>query len=80
MKRVHSIGFVETIEVERTIMKANGTPTVHYRLDENQMIEKLAEFMDIMPLRIKLWMCPETPSEDSQSSPWNDADSVNSII
>ncbi len=35
VKRVHGKGFLEMIGIERTIMKANGTPTVHYRLDEN---------------------------------------------
>src|SRR6185369_10656839 len=49
VKRVHGNGFLEAIGIERTIMKANGTPTVHYRLDENQLIEKLAEFLDMMP-------------------------------
>ena len=38
VKRVHGKGFLEMIGIERTIMKANGTPTVHYRLDENQLI------------------------------------------
>jgi hypothetical protein len=61
--------------IERTIMKANGTPTVHYLLDENILVEKLAKFLDMMSLRIKLWMWTETPNEDSQSSPSNEADS-----
>src|SRR5690349_12306584 len=34
VKRVHSSGFLEMIGIEHTIMKANGTPTVHYSLDE----------------------------------------------
>jgi hypothetical protein len=75
VKRVHGKGFLEMIGIERTIMKANGTPTVHYRLDENQLIEKLAEFLNMMPLRIKMWMWTETPNEDSQSSPSQQASS-----
>ncbi len=55
-------------------MKANGTPTVHYRLDENQLVQRLAEFLEIMPLRIKMWMWTETPNEDGQSIPKNVAD------
>jgi len=74
VKRVHSNGFLEVIGIERTIMKANGTPTVHYRLDENQLVQRLAEFLEIMPLRIKMWMWTETPNEDGQSIPMNVAD------
>ncbi len=74
VKRVHSNGFLEVIGIERTIMKANGTPTVHYRLDENQLVQRLAEFLEIMPLRINMWMWTETPNEDGQSSPMNVAD------
>ncbi len=75
VKRVHGKGFLEMIGIERTIMKANGTPTVHYRLDENQLIQRLGEFLDIMPIRIKMWMWTETPNEDSQSSSSQQADS-----
>ncbi len=75
VKRVHGKGFLEIIGIERTIMKANGTPTVHYRLDENQLIQRLAEFLEIMPLRIKMWMWTETPNEDGQTSPSQQADS-----
>ncbi len=74
VKRVHGKGFLEIIGIERTIMKANGTPTVHYRLDENQLVQRLAEFLEIMPLRIKMWMWTETPNEDGQSSPKSVAD------
>ena len=74
VKRVHGKGLLEAIGIERTIMKANGTPTVHYRLDENQLIQKLAEYLDMIPLRIKLWMWTETPNEDCQSHLSNKAD------
>jgi hypothetical protein len=73
VKRVHGKGFLEMIGIERALMKANGTPTVHYRLDENQLIQRLGEFLEIMPLRIKMWMWTETPNEDSQSSPSHEA-------
>ena len=73
VKRVHGKGFLEMIGIERTLMKANGTPTVHYRLDENQLIQRLGEFLAIMPLRIKMWMWAETPNEDGQSSPPHEA-------
>jgi hypothetical protein len=74
VKRVHGKQLLESIGIERTIMKANGTPTVHYRLDENRLVQRLAEFLEIMPLRIKMWMWTETPNEDGQSSPKNVAD------
>ncbi len=45
VKRVHGKALLESIGIERTIMKANGTPTVHYRLDENQLVQRLAEFL-----------------------------------
>jgi hypothetical protein len=69
VKRVHSKGFLEAIGVERKTMKANGTPTVHYRLDETQLVNKLAAFLDVQPLQIQLWMGSETPNENSQSQP-----------
>jgi hypothetical protein len=75
VKRVHGKGFLEVIGIERTIMKANGTPTVHYRLDEHKLIEKLAEFLDMMPLRIKMWMWVDAPNEDDQSCPSDQEDS-----
>jgi hypothetical protein len=48
VKRVHGKGLLETIGIERTIMKANGTPTVHYRLDE-KVGKRLAEFLKSCP-------------------------------
>jgi len=66
VKRVHSNGFLEAIGIERTIMKANGTPTVHYRLDEKRLIHRLAEFLDIMFLHIQDWMCSQPLDEDGQ--------------
>lgn len=75
VKRVHGKGLLEAIGIERTIMKANGTPTVHYRLDENRLIQKLAEFLEIIPIRITAWMWPEPPNQDGQSDPSQAADS-----
>ena len=75
VKRVHGKGLLEAIGIERTIMKANGTPTVHYRLDENRLIQKLSEFLEIIPIRITAWMWPEPPNQDGQSDPSQAADS-----
>jgi hypothetical protein len=75
VKRVHLKGFLEAIGIERKTMKANGTPTVHYRLDETQLVNKLAAFLDVQALQIQLWMSSETPNENSQSHPSHQADS-----
>jgi hypothetical protein len=69
VKRVHGKGFLEAIGIERKTMKANGTPTVHYRLDVNKLVNKLAVFLDVQPLRVQLWMGSETPYENEESHP-----------
>lgn len=75
VKRVHSNGFLEMIGIERMIMKANGTPTVHYRLAETKLVQRLAEFLDVALEHIQDWMCSESPNEDSQNRPSDEADS-----
>ncbi|MCA0455348.1 MAG: hypothetical protein LCI00_15330 [Chloroflexi bacterium] len=75
VKRVHNKGVLASIGIERTIMKANGTPTVHYRLDESVLIKKLAAFLDVMHLQIQNWMCPESANEDGQNRPSDEASS-----
>jgi hypothetical protein len=75
VKRVHVNGFLEMIGIERAIMKANGTPTVHYRLEEAKLVQRLAEFLSLTLLHVRAWMCSESPNEDSQDHPLNEADS-----
>src|SRR5687768_9092967 len=75
IKRVHNKGFLKAIGIERKTMKANGTPTVHYRLDETQLVNKLAVFLDVQPLQIQLWMGSETSNENSQADPSHQVDS-----
>lgn len=74
VKRVHANGFLETIGIERKTMKANGTPTMHYRIDETRLVERLAEFLGVVPFRIQNWMRPERPNQDGQSNLSNEAD------
>jgi hypothetical protein len=69
IKRVHNKGFLEAIGIERKTMKANGTPTVHYRLDETKLVNKVAAFLKVEPLQIQLWMDSETPNKNSQAHP-----------
>jgi hypothetical protein len=75
IKRVHSKGYLEAIGIERKTMKANGTPTVHYRLDETQLVNRLAACLEVLPLQIQLWMGSETSNENSQFRPSHQADS-----
>ncbi len=76
VKRVHGNGFLEMIGIERAIMKANGTPTVHYRLEETKLVQQLAEFLNVTLLHVRAWMCSQSPNEDGQNRPANEADSA----
>ena len=73
VKRVHGKQYLETIGIERKTMKANGTPTVHYRLDESRLIQRLAEFLQVIPLQIQHWMQLEPPIEHSSNRPTHEA-------
>ncbi len=73
VKRVHSNRFLEMIGIERTIMKANGTPTVHYRLEETKLVQCLAEFLNVTLLHIQALMCSQSPNEDGQNRPSDEA-------
>ncbi len=75
VKRVHGSGFLEMIGIERTIMKANGTPTVHYRLEETKLVQRLAEFLNVTLLHVQAWMCSESPNEHGQDRPSNEVNS-----
>ena len=69
VKRVHSKQYLESIGIERKTMKANGTPTVHYRLDEARLVQRLAEFLQVMPLHIQHWMQSEATVDNSSNHP-----------
>ncbi len=56
-------------------MKANGTPAAHYRFEETKLVQRLAEFLNVMLLHIHAWTCLQSPNEDSQNRP---SDEVNS--
>jgi hypothetical protein len=60
--------------IERAIMKAKCTPTVHYRLEEAKLVQRLAEFLDVILLHIQAWMCSQSPREDGQNRPSDAAD------
>jgi hypothetical protein len=64
IKRVHNKQYLENIGIERKTMKANGTPTVHYRLDETRLVQRLADFLQVIPLQIQHWMRLEVSVEN----------------
>jgi hypothetical protein len=74
VKRVHGSGFLEMIGIERTIMKANGTPTVHYRLDQSKLIQKITQFLGVIQAQILSWMGLEITNEVGENRPTNEAD------
>lgn len=41
------LGILESFGIERTVMKANGAPTNHYRLDVEAFLTKLAAFVNL---------------------------------
>ena len=44
VKQAHSGGYLETVGVQRKLMKANGAPTNHYLLDVDHFLHILADF------------------------------------
>ena len=55
VKRVHGKGCLETIGIIRKTMKANGTPTSHYRLDLNRFVLCIAQYLDLPVDQILGW-------------------------
>ncbi|QPC80911.1 hypothetical protein G4Y79_14475 [Phototrophicus methaneseepsis] len=47
IKRVHSQQLLEAIGIVREIRKANGVPTMHYRLDAVKFLQKLSAFLAV---------------------------------
>jgi len=59
VKRVHAEGYLERIGIERKLMKANGTPTMHYRIDVERFLSYVAAFFDVPTPEIHAWIQPE---------------------
>jgi hypothetical protein len=71
IKRVHGSGLLETVGIERKIMKAAGAPTVHYRLDVEAFFERIASCLNISQERIQVLLAEDAnrstePSETDQ--------------
>ncbi|MCB9458702.1 MAG: hypothetical protein H6670_03555 [Anaerolineaceae bacterium] len=47
IKRVHSLNLLETVGIVREIRKANGVPTMHYRLDPVAFLRQVGEYLGI---------------------------------
>jgi hypothetical protein len=69
VKRVHSKRYLENVGITRQTMKANGTPTTHYRLDMNQFIDSIATFLDVSSEQIQTWMQSASPQPEGQQVP-----------
>ena len=76
VKRVHSSACLEKIGIERKIMKANGSPTMHYRIDVEHFLDCVAIFFDVPVTQVRAWVQPEPASD---SVPINEADSNQTI-
>ncbi|MCA9891424.1 MAG: hypothetical protein KC615_00465 [Anaerolineae bacterium] len=47
IKRVHSLNLLEAIGIVREIRKANGVPTMHYRLDPVAFLRQIGEYLGL---------------------------------
>ena len=57
-------------------MKANGSPTMHYRIDVERFIRCVSDFLDVPATQVEAWIQPE-PYPDP--APINEADSDQTI-
>ena len=62
VKRVHAEGHLERIGIERKLMKANGTPTTHYRIDVERFLNHVAVFFDVPMTQVHSWIQQEPDS------------------
>ncbi len=61
VKRIHRTRLLEAIGVERKVMKADGSPTNHYRLNPERFIAALAALLQTTPQQVCTWMGLDTP-------------------
>ena len=47
IKRVHSLNLLEAVGIVREIRKANGVPTMHYKLDPVAFLQQVGEYLGI---------------------------------
>ncbi len=68
VKRVHSRGYLEQVGFVRQMLKANGSPTTHYRLNEPVFLARLAEFLDLTPEQITRLVGQNMPVTQAKSA------------
>lgn len=72
VKRIHNRSLLEQIGFARATFKANGCPTTHYRLEADAFINRLAAFLEVTPVQVRLWMMTEaSPSQVATSATSN---------
>ncbi|MBN8595978.1 MAG: hypothetical protein J0M33_29765 [Anaerolineae bacterium] len=72
VKRIHNRSLLEQIGFARGTFKANGCPTTHYRLEADAFINRLAAFLEVTPVQVRLWMMTEaSPSQVATSATSN---------
>ena len=68
VKRIHNRSLLEQIGFARGTFKANGCPTTHYRLEADAFINRLAAFLEVTPVQVRLWMMTEASTSQVASS------------
>jgi hypothetical protein len=74
VKRVHRMGYLEQVGIERKTMKANGTPTTHYRLNEHQLLQALSTFTGLPIEQIRDYFTEEPMAEVESDCPMKTAE------
>ncbi len=69
VKRVHSRGYLEQVGFVRQMLKANGSPTTHYRLNEPVFLARLAAFLDLTPEQITQLVGQNAPVAQVKPTP-----------
>ena len=73
VKRVHAAGCLEQIGIERKVMKANGSPTMHYRINVQYFLCCVADFLDVPTTQVRAWIQPDlTPDSAPVEEPDSD--------
>jgi hypothetical protein len=67
VKRVHRMGYLEQVGIERKTMKANGTPTTHYRLNEQKLLQALTAFLGLPVEQVRLYLIEELILETGEN-------------
>jgi hypothetical protein len=78
VKRVHRVGYLERVGIESQTMKANGTPTTHYRLHPEQLVVVLAEYAGLPVAQVWQYLTGETMSDGGENRPMDMSENAQS--